>query len=315
VPLQQSPTLHSGARYHGLHSLPEILSKPLHTTNLSLDLLSRGKVRDIYAVDDEHLLLVATDRLSAFDVVLPDPIPDKGRILTGLSQFWFERTTGIVANHLTGVDPVDVVRADERDQVRGRALVVRRLHPLPIEAVARGYLIGSGWKDYGATGSVCGIGIPAGMRLAEQLPEPLFTPATKAAAGDHDENIDFERCAAIVGRETAQRVRDVTLKIYQHAAEYAAGHGIIIADTKFEFALDRDGGLVLIDECLTPDSSRFWPAELYEVGTSPPSYDKQYVRDYLETLDWNKKAPAPHLPPEIIARTSEKYREAFHRLV
>ena len=290
------------------------MSKPLHTTHLSLPLLNRGKVRDIYAVDDDYLLLVATDRLSAFDVVLPDPIPDKGEILTAVSCFWFELTANIVANQLTGIDPAQVVAANEREQVSGRALVVRRLDPLPIEAVARGYLIGSGWKDYRETGSVCGIALPKKLRLAEQLPESIFTPATKAAAGDHDENIDFERCAALVGRDVAAQVRDTTLAIYRHAAQYAATRGIIIADTKFEFALD-DGRLVLIDECLTPDSSRFWPADEYRVGISPPSFDKQFVRDYLETLDWDKQPPAPHLPPEIIAQTRAKYLEAYRRLV
>ena len=290
------------------------MTNPLHTSQLDLPLLNRGKVRDIYAVGDDHLLLVATDRLSAFDVILPDPIPEKGAILTAVSCFWFELTADIVANQLTGIDPADVVAPAERDQVRGRALVVRRLEPLPVEAVARGYLIGSGWKDYQDSGSVCGIALPDGLQLAQQLPEPVFTPATKAAAGDHDENIDFERCASIVGRDIAERVRDKTLAIYRHAAAYALTRGIIIADTKFEFAVD-DGELILIDECLTPDSSRFWPADQYRVGISPPSFDKQFVRDYLETLDWDKRPPAPHLPPEIIERTREKYLEAYRRLV
>ncbi|NNF67824.1 MAG: phosphoribosylaminoimidazolesuccinocarboxamide synthase [Gammaproteobacteria bacterium] len=277
-------------------------------------MLNRGKVRDIYAIDEQRLLLVATDRLSAFDVVLPDPIPDKGRILTALSLFWFGKTQHIVANHLSHIDPADVVAPAEREQVAGRAVVVRRLQPLPVEAVARGYLIGSGWKDYRANGSVCGIRMPGGLQLAEKLAEPIFTPATKAAMGDHDENIDFAGCANIIGSELAAQVRDVTLDIYQYAADFAAARGIIIADTKFEFALDDNGVLVLIDECLTPDSSRFWPADQYKAGISPPSYDKQFVRDYLETLDWNKKPPAPRLPQEIISRTGEKYRTAYRRL-
>ncbi|MBT8135434.1 MAG: phosphoribosylaminoimidazolesuccinocarboxamide synthase [Gammaproteobacteria bacterium] len=290
------------------------MNQPLHQTELSLPLLCRGKVRDIYVVDDDYLLLVATDRLSAFDVVLPDPIPEKGNILTALSCFWFELTRDIVANHLTGIEPAEVVSAAERDQVAGRALVVRRLDPLPIEAVARGYLIGSGWNDYRASGAVCGIALPAYLELAQQLPQPIFTPATKAAAGDHDENISYQQCVDIVGSKVAEQIRDTTLEIYSTAAAYAAERGIIIADTKFEFALDGDR-LVLIDECLTPDSSRFWPADQYRTGISPPSFDKQFVRDYLETLDWDKQPPAPHLPPEIIDQTHENYLEAYRRLV
>ncbi len=291
------------------------MSAALYASDLkSLPRAGRGKVRDLYALGDDRLLLVATDRLSAFDVVLPDPIPDKGRVLTALSVFWFERLRPIVANHLTGVDPESVVRGEEeRAQVRGRALVVQRLAPLPLEAVVRGYLAGSGWKDYRTSGAVCGIRLPAGLRQAEKLPEPIFTPATKARSG-HDENIDFDRACALVGTAVAQRMRETSLRLYREAAEYAAARGILIADTKFEFALDGEGELVLIDEALTPDSSRFWPADGYRTGVSPPSFDKQYVRDYLETLDWNKTPPAPRLPAEVIARTSEKYREALLRL-
>jgi phosphoribosylaminoimidazole-succinocarboxamide synthase len=289
---------------------------PLYETTLtSLPRIGRGKVRDIYAVDDRHLLIVASDRLSAFDVVLPDPIPFKGQVLTALSEFWFERLAHVVPNHLAGVAPESVVQGEaERAQVRGRAMVVRRMRPLPIEAVARGYLIGSGWKDYQRAGAVCGIALPAGLRQADRLPAPIFTPATKAAAGAHDENISFEDAARLVGAELAARVREVTLRLYGEAAEYALGRGIIIADTKFEFGLDERGALHLIDEALTADSSRFWPADQYRPGTSPPSFDKQFVRDYLETLDWDKTPPAPRLPAAVIARTSEKYREALSRL-
>jgi phosphoribosylaminoimidazole-succinocarboxamide synthase len=291
------------------------MSDALYESDLkSLPRLGRGKVRDIYAVGDDRLLIVVTDRLSAFDVVLPDPIPDKGRVLTALSNFWFEKLAHIVPNHLTGIDPESVVAGeDEKAQVRGRAVVVRRLKALPIEAVVRGYLIGSGWKDYQASGAVCGIRLPAGLRQAEKLPEPIFTPATKAKEG-HDENISFERTCEIVGRELAEKVRSISIRLYREAADYAATRGILIADTKFEFGTDDQGTLVLIDEALTPDSSRFWPADGYRVGVSPPSYDKQYVRDYLETLDWNKMPPAPRLPAEVIRRTSEKYREALERL-
>ena len=282
----------------------------------SLPLIQRGKVRDIYAVGEEHMLIVTTDRLSAFDVILPDPIPGKGEVLTAVSNFWFDRMAGRVPNHLAGI-PLEEVLPDavERGEVTGRAVVVRRLEPLPVEAIVRGYLIGSGWKDYQATGSVCGIRLPEGLQLAEQLPEPIFTPSTKAEVGEHDENISFERMVERVGAELAGRVRELSLAIYTEAAEYARGRGIIIADTKFEFGLDLAGELVLIDEVLTPDSSRFWPADQYRVGISPPSFDKQYVRDYLETLDWDKKAPGPHLPPEVIAKTAEKYREAQRRLI
>jgi phosphoribosylaminoimidazole-succinocarboxamide synthase len=289
----------------------------------SLPLLGRGKVRDLYAVDDERLLIVASDRLSAFDVILPDPIPDKGRVLTAMANFWFGKLGHIVPNQLTGIAPETVVTARERDQVAGRALVVKRLRPLPIEAVVRGYLIGSGWKDYQASGAICGIGLPAGLKQAACLPQPIFTPATKAEVGAHDENIAFEEaqkhCAATLGANVdgaalAVQARQAALALYAEAAAYAAGRGIIIADTKFEFGIDANGVLHLIDEVLTPDSSRFWPAADYRVDISPPSFDKQYVRDYLETLDWNKKAPAPALPGEVIARTAAKYREAYVRL-
>ena len=281
----------------------------------SLPLLGRGKVRDIYAVDEQRLLIVTTDRLSAFDVILPDPIPGKGEVLTAVANFWFDKLAHVVPNHLTGVDPESVVQGEaERAQVRGRAIVVRRLKPLPVEAVARGYLIGSGWKDYQASGAVCGIALPPGLKLAEKLPQPLFTPSTKAEMGSHDENIDFGRVEQLLGASLAATVRDLTLRLYTEAAEFALGRGIIIADTKFEFGQDDAGKLYLIDEALTPDSSRFWPADQYQVGSSPPSFDKQYLRDYLETLDWNKRAPGPKLPAEIISKTSAKYHEALSRL-
>jgi len=281
----------------------------------SLQLLGRGKVRDIYAVDEERLLIVTTDRLSAFDVILPDPIPGKGEVLTAVANFWFAKLAHVVPNHLTGIDPESVVQGEaERGQVRGRAIVVKRLKPLPVEAVARGYLIGSGWKDYVATGAVCGIKLPPGLRLAEQLPQPIFTPSSKAEMGSHDENIDFAGVEKLVGAALATQVRDLTLALYTEAAEYARSRGIIIADTKFEFGQDHEGKLYLIDEALTPDSSRFWPADQYQVGASPPSFDKQFLRDYLETLSWNKQAPGPKLPVEIINKTSAKYREALTRL-
>ncbi|MBI1943878.1 MAG: phosphoribosylaminoimidazolesuccinocarboxamide synthase [Betaproteobacteria bacterium] len=280
----------------------------------SLPRIGRGKVRDIYAVNEDKMMIVVSDRLSAFDVVLPDPIPDKGRVLNELANFWFSRLGHLVPNHLTGIDPESVVDGEEeRAQVRGRSIVVKKLAPLPIEAVVRGYLIGSGWKDYQKSGAVCGIGLPKGLRQAQKLPEPVFTPATKAESG-HDENISFERMCQIVGREVAEKVRALSIRLYREAADYAAARGIIIADTKFEFGLDGNKQLVLIDEVLTADSSRFWPADQYTVGVSPPSYDKQYVRDYLETLDWDKTPPAPKLPPDVIARTSAKYREALEKL-
>jgi len=285
-------------------------------TRLSgLQLLHRGKVRDVYAIDADTLLIIATDRLSAFDVILPDPIPGKGRILTAISDFWFARTGHIIRNHLLQ-RPLSEVLPESAEQAlaQGRSMVTRRLKALPIEAVVRGYLIGSGWKDYQATGKVCGIALPPGLRQAEQLPQVIFTPATKAAVGDHDENISFDEAATLVGAPLAARVRDTAIALYRFAAEHAARRGIIIADTKFEFGLAADGELFLIDEALTPDSSRFWPADSYRVGISPPSFDKQFVRDYLETLDWNKRAPGPRLPPEVIRQTAASYEEALRRI-
>ncbi len=289
---------------------------PLFESSISsLPLLGRGKVRDIYAVNDEHLLIVTTDRLSAFDVILPDPIPGKGAVLTAVANFWFGKLAHVIPNQLTGIDPESVVSSEsEREQVHGRSIVVKRLKPLPIEAVARGYLIGSGWKDYLASGGICGISLPPGLQLAQQLPEPLFTPATKAELGAHDENIDYAAVEKLIGVDLAKQVKDTTLRLYREAAAFAHVRGIVIADTKFEFGQDAAGRLYLIDEVLTPDSSRFWPAEKYQLGISPPSFDKQFVRDYLETLAWDKKAPGPVLPPDIIARTTEKYCEALERL-
>ena len=280
----------------------------------SLARIGRGKVRDIYAVDGDKMMVVVSDRLSAFDVVLPDPIPDKGRVLTQLANFWFAKLAHVVPNHLTGIDPESVVKGEEeKAQVRGRAIVVKKLKPLPVEAVVRGYLIGSGWKDYQQTGAVCGIQLPKGLKQAQKLPEPIFTPATKAESG-HDENISFERMCEIVGQDVGAKVKEISIRLYKEASEFAATKGIIIADTKFEFGLDDRNNVVLIDEILTADSSRFWPADQYQVGMSPPSYDKQFVRDYLETLDWDKTPPAPRLPPDVIARTSAKYREALEKL-
>ncbi len=281
-----------------------------------LPLLNRGKVRDIYAVDDEHLLIVTTDRLSAFDVVLPTPIPGKGAVLTALSNFWFERSRSLIPNHLTGItlDTVLPQHAD-CDAVADRAIVVRRLKPLPIEAIVRGYLIGSGWKDYQKTGRVCGIALPKNLALAAELPEPIFTPSTKAEIGTHDENIDFRRTVALLGQSLAEQVRETSLALYRMAAHHARTRGILIADTKFEFGLDTQGRLTLIDEALTPDSSRFWPQENYRAGENPSSFDKQYVRDYLETLPWDKKAPGPALPAEIIEKTAARYHEAKARLL
>jgi phosphoribosylaminoimidazole-succinocarboxamide synthase len=289
----------------------------LHQSDMkSLPLLNRGKVRDIYDVDEDHMLIVTTDRLSAFDVILPDPIPGKGAILTSVSNFWFDRTRHIIANHLTDKTLEDVLPdAAERKPIEGRGIVVRKLNPLPVEAIVRGYLIGSGWNDYQVTGAVCGISLPAGLQQAQQLPEAIFTPSTKAEVGGHDENISFEKTVGLLGQELAEQVRDVSIKLYQEAAAYALERGIIIADTKFEFGTDADGKLVLIDEALTPDSSRFWPADSYQVGISPPSFDKQYVRDYLETLDWDKTDPGPKLPEDVIQRTGEKYREAMNLLM
>jgi phosphoribosylaminoimidazole-succinocarboxamide synthase len=292
---------------------PLTQSPPLFESRLTgLKKIHQGKVRDIYDVDAHHLLIVTTDRLSAFDVVLPDPIPFKGTVLTQISLFWFEKTRHMVANHTTGVKIEDIV-ADpkERAQLAGRAMVVKKLTPLPLEAVVRGYLIGSGFKDYQSRGSVCGIELPAGLQMAQALPDPIFTPASKAPAGQHDENIEFEAVVKLVGRKYAADIRRIALEIYRFAAEHARARDIIIADTKFEFGVDKAGDLLLIDEALTPDSSRFWPVASYKPGISPPSFDKQFVRDYLESLHWNKKPPAPHLPPDVLARTSDNYRKAL----
>ncbi len=282
----------------------------------SLSLSNKGKVRDIYDIDDELMLIVTSDRLSAFDVILPDPIPGKGAVLTTVSNFWFERTKNLIANHLSDRTLADVIAdRDERALLQGRAIVVKKLAPLPVEAIVRGYIIGSGWNDYQRSGTVCGITLPAGLQQAEQLPEAIFTPSTKAEMGEHDENIGFDIAVTLLGKTMAEKVRDISLRIYREAAEYALKRGIIIADTKFEFGCDAAGELVLIDEVLTPDSSRFWPADTYKPGVSPQSFDKQYVRDYLETLDWNKTPPGPRLPEEIINNTAAKYREAQQRLV
>lgn len=292
------------------------MTEPLYESNIkSLRLRHRGKVRDIYDIDDRHMLIVTTDRLSAFDVVMNDPIPGKGDVLTAMSTFWFQRTRSLIPNQLTDI-PLDRVLKDpaERAPLEGRAVVVRKLKALPVEAIVRGYLVGSGWKEYQQSGTVCGIKLPAGLRLADKLPEPIFTPSTKAAVGSHDENIDFEAAAKLLGREVAERVRAATLAIYKDCAAYALTRGIIIADTKFEFGLDERGTLTLIDEVLTPDSSRFWPADQYRPGRNPPSFDKQYVRDWLEASGWNKQPPPPTIPAEVIARTAEKYREALTRL-
>jgi phosphoribosylaminoimidazole-succinocarboxamide synthase len=299
-----------------VHSEIERVPTTLHTSDLpGLPLLHRGKVRDVYGLDEHRLLMVATDRLSAFDVVLPDPIPGKGEMLCQISNFWFDHTTHLMPNHLTHEDVATVLPAGVDPAVYARrAVVTKKLKPVPIEAIARGYLIGSGWKDYQRTGQVCGIDLPAGLRLAEQLPEPIFTPSTKAAVGDHDENVSFDAIVGRIGADLAEQVRDATLRIYRHAAQYAATRGIIIADTKLEFGLDESGTLHVMDEMLTPDSSRFWPADTYQVGTSPPSYDKQFVRDYLETLDWDKTAPGPRVPADVIEATRRKYAEALKRL-
>jgi len=292
------------------------LPTPVFESNLtSLELQARGKVRDIYRVDPNYLLIVATDRISAFDVVLPDPIPGKGIVLTAISNFWFDKLRAIVPNHLTGIDPATVLSdVDDRETARDRTVVVRALEPLPVEAVVRGYLIGSGWKDYCATGRVSEVPLAAGLELAEQLREPIFTPSTKAPTGAHDENISFAEVRSMIGADLAQMISEVSLELYSQAASYARERGIILADTKFEFGLDKEGQLVLMDEILTPDSSRFWPMATYKPGTSPQSFDKQYVRDYLETLDWDKRAPGPKLPSVVIARTREKYYEALQRL-
>lgn len=287
----------------------------LHPPVRSLRHLHSGKVRDLYAIDDARMLMVASDRLSAFDVILPTPIPGKGALLTRLSNFWFDRLGHVIGNHLLDADLAEVLPdAAERAPLEGRAVVTRRLKPLPVEAIVRGYLIGSGWRDYQAAGAIGSVELPAGLRLADRLPEPVFTPSTKAAAGDHDENIGFEQVVELVGRDTAERIRSVSLQIYREAAEYARERGLIIADSKFEFGLADDGTLVLIDELLTPDSSRFWPADGWQPGENPPSFDKQFVRDWLETLDWDKTAPGPELPDDIARETAARYREAVERL-
>jgi phosphoribosylaminoimidazole-succinocarboxamide synthase len=285
------------------------------STLSSVPLLHRGKVRDIYAVDGDKLLIVQTDRLSAFDVVLPTPVPGKGKVLTGLSNFWFHKLGDVIPNHLTALAPESVLKQEsEREQIAGRAFLVRRLKPLPVEAIVRGYIAGSGWKEYLKTGKICGIALPAGLKEAQKLPQPIFTPSTKAPAGAHDVNIPFADAEKLLGTETAAKVRDISLRLYADAADYAAKKGIIIADTKFEFGLDDSGKLYLIDEALTPDSSRFWPADQYKVGSSPPSFDKQFVRDWLEAQHWNKKPPAPQLPADVLEKTAEKYRLALHLL-
>jgi phosphoribosylaminoimidazole-succinocarboxamide synthase len=287
----------------------------LHQSTIkSLPLLGRGKVRDMYAVGDDKLLIVASDRISAFDVILDDPIPGKGQVLTELTEFWLKKLGHIIPTHVTGIKPEDVVAAGEVEQVRGRAMVVKRLKPVLVEAVARGYLIGSGWKDYQATGAVCGIELPAGLKQAGKLPQPIFTPAAKAEFGTHDENVDFSHVVKEVGQAAAEKIRDITLKLYAEAAAFAATKGIMIADTKFEFGLDDKGELHLMDEVLTPDSSRFWPADGYREGISPPSFDKQFVRDWLETQPWGKTPPAPRLPKDVLEKTAAKYREALDRL-
>lgn len=281
----------------------------------SLPLLNRGKVRDIYDIDDKHMLIVTTDRLSAFDVILPTPIPGKGRILTEISNFWFKQLENIVPNQLSDLSLEDVLpNADERAQVEGQAIVVKKLKALPVEAIVRGYIIGSGWKDYQNTGAICGISLPTGLNMADKLEQAIYTPSSKAEVGEHDENIDFEATIKLLGQDMAEQVRDVSLKLYSTARDYAAERGIIIADTKFEFGLDAEGTLVLIDEALTPDSSRFWPMETYAPGSSPESYDKQYIRDWLETQGWNKKAPAPEVPADVVNKTTAKYLEAYEKL-
>ncbi|MEH0167169.1 phosphoribosylaminoimidazolesuccinocarboxamide synthase [Roseateles microcysteis] len=291
----------------------------LESSLTSLPLIARGKVRENYAVGSDRILMIASDRISAYDVIMGEPIPGKGALLTEMALFWFDKLEGIVPNHLTGDDPLSVVSEAEKSQVQGRAMLVKRLKPLPIEAVVRGYLAGSGWAEYKSNGRVCGVELPAGLQNASKLPQPIFTPATKAEMGDHDENIDFDRCVEIIGPELAEKVRDVSIQLYQRAADIARSKGIIIADTKFEFGLDADGTLTLMDEVLTPDSSRYWPAESYAVGSNPPSFDKQFLRDWLEQAEvngqpWGKVAPAPALPQEVIAKTAAKYREALERL-
>jgi phosphoribosylaminoimidazole-succinocarboxamide synthase len=283
-------------------------------TTLSLKKIYSGKVRDLYEIDDKRMLMVATDRLSAFDVILNEPIPEKGKILTAISNFWFDKLKDLVPNHFTGDKVEDIVPAAELHLVEGRAVVAKRLKPVAVEAIVRGYIVGSGWKEYQKSGTVCGIQLPAGLKEAAKLPQPIFTPSTKAAVGDHDENISFEQCEAIIGAELAAKVRDTSIALYSAAVEYAATRGIIIADTKFEFGLDKDGTLTLMDEALTPDSSRFWPADSYAEGKNPPSFDKQFVRDWLESTGWNKEPPAPAVPADVAQKTADKYREALTRL-
>ena len=283
-------------------------------TTLSLKKIYSGKVRDLYEIDDKRMLMVATDRLSAFDVILSEPIPEKGKILTAISNFWFDKLAGLVPNHFTGDKVEDIVSAAELPLVEGRAVVAKRLKPVAVEAIVRGYIVGSGWKEYQKSGTVCGIQLPAGLKEAAKLPQPIFTPSTKAAVGDHDENISFEQCEVIIGAELAAKVRDTSIALYSAAVEYAATRGIIIADTKFEFGLDEDGTLTLMDEALTPDSSRFWPADSYAEGKNPPSFDKQFVRDWLESTGWNKEPPAPAVPADVAQKTADKYREALTRL-
>lgn len=291
------------------------MTHTVHQSNINnLPLIARGKVRDIYEIDDRHLLFVTTDRISAFDVILPNPVAGKGELLTRISNFWFNKSEKLVANHLTELKLADYVSAQDLESLEGRSVIVKKLKPLPVEAIVRGYIIGSGWKDYQASGSICGIALPQGLQQADKLPQAIYTPSTKAAVGDHDINISFNETIDLIGQELAEQVRDVSLTLYQMAADYALQRGIIIADTKFEFGLDENNQLVLADEVLTPDSSRFWPLDQYRPGTSPVSFDKQFIRDYLETLDWNKKAPAPEIPEDIINKTRQKYQEVFEIL-
>lgn len=291
------------------------MSQAVHQSHIdNLPLIARGKVRDIYQIDEQHLLFVTTDRISAFDVIMPDPIPGKGVLLTQISNFWFDKSRDLIPNHLTPLNLADFVSADDYELLKDRSVIVKKLRQLPVEAIVRGYIIGSGWKDYQATGAICGIELPAGLQQAEQLPQPIYTPSSKAEVGDHDINISFDKTVELIGPELANQVRDISIALYKLAAEYALERGIIIADTKFEFGLDENDQLVLADEVLTPDSSRFWPRLQYQTGTSPVSFDKQFVRDYLETLDWDKTAPGPTIPPEILEKTRAKYQEAFEIL-
>lgn len=291
------------------------MSHTVHQSNIkNLPLIARGKVRDIYQIDDNHLLFVTTDRISAFDVILPNPVAGKGELLTRISNFWFHKSEKLVTNHLTDLKLADYVSPQDLEGLKGRSVIVKKLKPLPVEAIVRGYIIGSGWKEYQASGSICGIALPRGLQQADKLPQAIYTPSTKAAAGDHDINISFNETIDLIGQELAEQVRDVSLTLYKMAADYALQRGIIIADTKFEFGLDENDQLVLADEVLTPDSSRFWPLDQYQPGTSPVSFDKQFIRDYLETLDWNKKAPAPEIPEDIINKTRQKYQEVFEIL-